>query len=195
VVDDCTDICFSIFVKNKSDMPDKVIELIAKLKQDNKYNVTHIVRYVRCDDAGENRTLESKCNEKGIGITFEYTGPGSPQFNGRVERKFPTLYARVRTMLNAAGVPKHIREGVWAEAAKTATVIENLIVTESKPIAAFHQFYNIKTFNLKKMHPFGEIVVVERNSNRGMKGKLENRGRACMYLGHAENHTDEVFRF
>ena len=153
------------------------------------------MRYVRCDDAGENRALEDRCNEKGIGITFEYTGPGSPQFNGRVERKFPTLYARVRTMLNAAAVPKHIREGVWAEAAKTATQIEDLIVTESKPVAAFHRFYNIKTFKLTKMHPFGEIVVVERNSNRGMKGKLENRGRACMYLGHAENHTDEVYRF
>jgi hypothetical protein len=195
VVDDCTDICWSIFVPQKSDMPGKVIELINKLKQENKYKVSHIVRFIRCDDGGENKVLETQCNEKGLGVTFEYTGPGSPQYNGRAERKFPTLYGRVRTMLNAAGVPENIRNGVWAEAAKTATEIENLIVTETKPVASFHRFYKIKDFKLKKFHPFGEIAVVEKNNNRGMKGKLENRGRACMYLGHADNHTEEVGRF
>ena len=29
--------------------------------------------------------------EKGLGIMFEYTAPGTPQQNGRVERKFATL--------------------------------------------------------------------------------------------------------
>ena len=118
---------------------------------------------VRCDDAGQNRVLENQCNEKGMGVTFEYTGPGSPQYNGRVERKYPTLYARVRTMLNAAGVPENIREGVWAEAAKTATEIENLIVTDTKPIAAFHRFYKIKEYKVE------EDASIRRNSSCGKK--------------------------
>jgi hypothetical protein len=62
-----------------------------------------------------------------LGIHFEYMGPGTPQYNGRVERKFATLYGRVRAMLNAVKATKVFGEGVWAEAAKTATDIENMV--------------------------------------------------------------------
>jgi hypothetical protein len=101
------------------------------------------VKTIRCDDAGENKALENRCIQEQLGIDFEYTGPGTPQFNGRVERKFATLYGRVYTMLNAARLPKDLREGLWAEAAKYATQVENVIVTTTKPIAAMHQFYGI----------------------------------------------------
>jgi hypothetical protein len=43
--------------------------------------------------------------------------PGTPQFNGWADQKFAMLYGHVRTMLNAARLPKDLREGVWAEAA------------------------------------------------------------------------------
>jgi transposase InsO family protein len=33
---------------------------------------------------------------------FEYTAPGTPQQNGKIERKFATLYGMNRAMLNAA---------------------------------------------------------------------------------------------
>ena len=54
---------------------------------------------------GENKSFEKLCESKGLGINFEYTGPGSPQYNGRVERKFATLYGRTRAMLNSAKLP------------------------------------------------------------------------------------------
>ena len=63
-------------------------------------------------------------------------------------------------MLNAARLPKELREGVWAEAAKYATEIENVIVTTTKPIAALHQFYGIKNPRVKVMKPFREMAIV-----------------------------------
>jgi hypothetical protein len=33
---------------------------------------------------------------------FEFTAPDSPQQNGKIERKFATLYGRVRAILNGA---------------------------------------------------------------------------------------------
>jgi hypothetical protein len=42
-------------------------------------------------------------------------------------------------MLNAERLPKELREGVWAEAAKYATEIENLIVSANKLIAALRR--------------------------------------------------------
>ena len=60
------------------------------------------VKFLRCDNAGENVSAEEACEEEGLGVTFECTAPNTPQQNGRVERCFATLHGRVRSMLNAA---------------------------------------------------------------------------------------------
>ena len=74
-------------------------------------------KIIRCDNAGENLKLKEKCEEKGLGITFEFTAPGTPQQNGKVERKFATLYSKVRAMMNSARVPTEIINVLWAECA------------------------------------------------------------------------------
>jgi hypothetical protein len=43
------------------------------------------------------------------GIRFEYTAPGTPQRNGVAERKFATLFSRVRAMKIAAVVDMKTR--------------------------------------------------------------------------------------
>jgi hypothetical protein len=53
---------------------------------------------------------------------------------------------------------------VWAEAAKYATEVENVIVTTMKPIAALHQFYGITNLKVKVMKTFGEMAIVEDNA-------------------------------
>jgi hypothetical protein len=163
VMDDCTSMCWSIFVSAKLKMPDQVVLLIKKLRSDQRYTIKHIVKVIRCDDAGENKVLELRCIQAQLGIHFEYTGPGTPQYNGRVERKFATLYGCVRTTLNAARLAKKLREGVWAEAAKMATDLTNLVVTPNQPVAPFHRFYEITNPKLKVTKPFGEMAIVENN--------------------------------
>ena len=61
------------------------------------------VKFIRCDNAGENKKLEEKCDTQGLGISFEYTATGAPQQNAYVERAFPTLMGRARAMMNFAG--------------------------------------------------------------------------------------------
>ena len=58
-----------------------MIELIKEL--DSKHN--HKVKYIHCNDARENIFLEKACKQEGLGVTFEYTTPKTPQQNGRVE--------------------------------------------------------------------------------------------------------------
>ena len=94
------------------------------------------VKILRCDDAGENKALEDECKSKGLGIAFEYAGPRTPQRNGKVERKFQTLYGRIRAMLNGAGLQEGIRSRIWAECASTAkfySIILETRVTEKSP--------------------------------------------------------------
>ena len=86
----CTEMTWSRFLKEKSDLTDTMIEFILELNNKEGINV----KIIRCDNSGENNAFEKECKRRGLGITFEYTAPDTPQQNGRVERKFATLYAR-----------------------------------------------------------------------------------------------------
>ena len=67
------------FFNKKSKLSDNVMPILKKLFMQGKE-----VKYIRCDNAGENKSLEQKCIESGLDIAFEYTALYSPQFNGRV---------------------------------------------------------------------------------------------------------------
>lgn len=155
-----------------------LIKLVKELKNGNKFNTSHIVKTIRCDNAGENKKLKELNDIEGLGIIYEFTGPGSPQFNGRVERKFATLFARVRSMLNGAKLPITIRNRLWAAAAKTATNIENILVSYNKPKSSFNVFYKTDEVGPRPLKPFGDIAIVEYNQTRKIRSKLADRGRA-----------------
>ena len=74
-------------------MKDHVIEWL-----DSKYSCK--VKYIHCDEAGENISLEKACKHEGLGVFFEYTTPVTPQQNGRVEQNFAILYSRVKAILS-----------------------------------------------------------------------------------------------
>jgi hypothetical protein len=69
--------------------------LIKKLKNHNIQ-----VRFSRLDEVGDSYTLEKECKRQNLAVKFEYSGPHTPQRNGKVECKFQTLYGRIRAMMN-----------------------------------------------------------------------------------------------
>jgi transposase InsO family protein len=114
VMDDLTGYVWSFFLKTKDEVAETVLALRRRRLQHQKITV----KYIRCDNAGEHLTLQDRCNEEGLGITFEFTSRNTPQHNGRIERKFQTLYGRVKSMLNYhSGIPLgRMRKGLWTEA-------------------------------------------------------------------------------
>jgi hypothetical protein len=99
LVDDYTDYCWSIFLKNKTDLKSKFMTLLTDLK------IAGInLKYIRCDDSGENKALFGACQAQGYGVKFKFSGPRTPQQNGKVKRKFQTFFGRIRAMLNSAGL-------------------------------------------------------------------------------------------
>jgi histone deacetylase 1/2 len=191
VLDDCTDYCWSKFLHTKSGQVDWIVALIKHLKVKDERHV----RFIRCDNAGENLKLQQACAKEALGIQFEYTSPGSPQFNGRVERKFPTLYSRVRSALNGARLPTDLRDGLWPEAARNATDMENVMVTSTKVVASHNQFFETEMPGLRNTRTFGEIAIVNDHAKRKKQGKLVDRGRPCLLLGRAKDHFRDVYRF
>ena len=93
IVDDFTKMKWSIFLKNKSELTDKLIPFLKTMHEEVKV----IIQSICCDNAGENKILEENCKKTtGLAhIKFQYTPQDTPQFNGVVKHAFVTLYGRV----------------------------------------------------------------------------------------------------
>jgi hypothetical protein len=184
-VDDYSDYCWSIFLKNKSGLKSKVMTLSTDLK------IAEInVKYIRCDDSGKNKALFEACQAQGYGVKFEFSGARTPQQNGRVERKFQTFFGRIRAMLNSAGLKDHLRSGIWAECAMTVTYLSNITSIKEKMICPYQLLFGNKPRIPESLKYFGEIGVV--TTKKDIQGKLTNRGTPYMFMGYSINHAHDV---
>jgi hypothetical protein len=54
------------------------------------------VKFIRCNNAGENKDLQTKCAKSTDlnTIQFEFTARNSPEFNGKIERKFAIFFGK-----------------------------------------------------------------------------------------------------
>ena len=110
VEDEATGYNLSIFLPIKSELASKLCNIIKQLLSQNIN-----IKYLRCDNAGENLMVQNELVNVGIkNIKMEHTAPRTPEQNGVVERKFATLYNKVRCMFNHAGIYSHLRKALWA---------------------------------------------------------------------------------
>jgi transposase InsO family protein len=73
----------------------------------SKYKIK--IECFRCDNAGENKSFQSLLKKKWKHyIKFEYTAPNTPQQNGKIERKFATLYGKIRSLMQLAFQPFYV---------------------------------------------------------------------------------------
>jgi hypothetical protein len=122
--DEFTGYIWSIFLKAKSDLPDITISWLHQFQR--HYSLT--VNIILCDDSRENIQLQRLVHEdKIVTEQFELTTPYTPEQNGMVERKYGTLYGKVRAMLNWAKFPTSLRQLLWAQCANHVTLLENII--------------------------------------------------------------------
>jgi hypothetical protein len=83
-----------LFLKAKNDLKGKILTLLTDLKISGLD-----VKFIRCNDSGENKALFDEYILKGSNMKFEFSGPQTPQRNAKVERKFQTFFGRIRAML------------------------------------------------------------------------------------------------
>jgi transposase InsO family protein len=142
IVDDYTDYCLSFVLKNKLDLKVMIKTLLTDLKIANRN-----VRFIRCDNSGKNMTIKNDPEIKSFGIKFEFSGPRTPQRNGKVERKFQTMYGRIWAMLNGANLEGELRDKIWAECVMSVTYLSNIISTKSNLKSQFELLYGEKQHN------------------------------------------------
>ena len=191
IVDKATDMKWSYFIKNKDNQVSIIVEFIKHQRHLHPKAGT----FICCDNAGENLTLEKECKREGLGVQFEFTSRYTPQQNGKVERSFATLFGRMRAMMITAGLDQDKRYELWTEAASTATKLSNKVVDNKNNKSAQEKYYGKKEkSDANKLKSFGELGIVTDKPGAGIKNKLSNRGRICMFVGYAKGHAENVYQ-
>jgi hypothetical protein len=189
IVDDATDFTWSFFLKDKSE---STIQMLSFLK--HQFHKGFSPKIIRLDNSGENQKLKQLTTIKGLPLTYEFTAPGTPQQNGRVERKFSVLYSYMRSMLQNAQLPQDIRQKLWAEAAQHATDLINSICTSTNKQPPYFQLFQENPPYHNHLHTFGELCAI-LDTHRPIKAKDKNRGLIALYIGRARDHSLGTHRF
>jgi hypothetical protein len=133
IQDEFTDYIWSLFLKARSDFPDTMISWLHQFQK----AISLTVQYLRCDNSGGNVRFQRLVQEdKTLTARCELTAPYTPEQNGMVERKYATLYDKVRAMLNWANFPDPLRHLLWAQCANHATQLENILSKQNSKTAS-----------------------------------------------------------
>ena len=133
------------------------------------------MKIIWCDNTWETVAFQKEAENEDLGLVFEYIAPDTPQQNGRVERKFQTLYGRVRAMLYGVGLDISKIKKLWAEAAATVTELDGFIVWGNETRSAFQKIFGKgkkRIVNITKK--FGQRCISTKQDK--MKAKLSARG-------------------
>jgi transposase InsO family protein len=190
-VDDATDMKWSMFLKQKSEVGKALFEFLKLRKQDG-----FPVQIIRMDNSGENKRFQARAGNEGYAdLKFEFTAPGTPQQNGVVERAFATLQGRVRAMMNQAGFTKELRGFLWAECARTATELENCMPDSPGQNPPIVNMYGSQYKWAHELRTFGEMAVITNTASIGHQDKLANRGKTYMFVGYPTDYPRGTYRF
>jgi hypothetical protein len=113
------------------------------------------------------------CRSKGYNVKFEFSGPQTPQRNGKMESKFQPFFGRIRAMINNASVKDQLRSGVRAECAVAVKFLSNTISIKNKEVYPYELLFGFKPKLPTSLRSFGEINVVTTKANIQSKLKIE----------------------
>jgi hypothetical protein len=89
------------------------------------------VKNIRLDNSGENKAFKDNADKENLlKLNWEFTAKDAPQQNGKIERKFATLWGKVRAILNSAKLPWALRDKLWAQCANISTQLENVLISK-----------------------------------------------------------------
>ena len=126
---------------------------------------------------------------------FEFTALGTPQQNSVVERKIPTLMERSGAMMLTAGFSQQDKRKFWCEVISTATKLANIMARKERTKPPFTLFYNDEPKYMKFLRSFGEMAVIAISDGKKMRSKFDTRGRTGIFVGYADDHACNVYRF
>ena len=168
------------FVRSKSEIPFKVMNLINRVQLETKRPVKMIVT----DNGSEfvNQTLRNFIDNGGMLHTF--SAPYTPEQNGLAERSNRVVKEGVRTLLSESKLP----ESLWAEAANTVVYTTNrTLSTKDKTRTRYELYYGEKP-HLSNLRRFGQHAIAHLPSNK-IKSTWARKGQRLVFIGYTERRN------
>ena len=185
LVEESTQTEFSSFYYKKINMVEPTCEQINCWKDSGMP-----VNYIICDNAGDNLTLEERCNSADwqMNIQFKYTPRSTPQENHLVELILALLPNKGRELMIESNVPIELRYKVFCESINTATITYLLtaITIDEKTATRFKHLFGANSAFVRFLRTWGEAGTVKTKT--ATTPKLENRGVKCMLVRYANNN-------
>ena len=157
MMDEGTGMLWCEFLKSKDENSEKAFAHIMKMEG---WGVDISRLIVRCDNAPENYSLKETTEKQGMSVKYEFTARGTPKQNGKIERKLRTIWGRTKAMLNSANLKGTIRGLLWAEAVRTATMLDN-ILSKEKELSPYEKFFGKMLLYIIKPRIFGEMGILK----------------------------------
>jgi septum formation topological specificity factor MinE len=191
IMDEYTNFLWSYIMKTKDEQVSVIIKHVNMLQNKPKVKV----KYIRCCNYGEYHDIQKYLRERSpkMRCKFEFTAPDSPQKNGKIERKFATLYGRVRAILNRAEFTEYLWHVMWAFCSLQATRLDNILIRPDTHLSPYEMYHEETPKLINFLKAFGEIAIVKTPAK--LQAKLTNRGITGIYLGPAEDHNGDTYTF
>ena len=103
--------------------------------------------------------------------------------------------ARARAMLIQAGIDSKGKREFWCEVISTATKLDNIMVRPERTKPPHTLFCGKDAKYMKYIRTFGEMAVIAIHESKKMRSKLDDRGKTCIFVGYADDHSRDVYRF
>ena len=103
------------------------------------------------------------------------------------------LMGRARAMLIQAGIDSKGKGEFWCEVISTATKLDNIMVRPERTKPPHTLFYGKDAKYMTCMRTFGAVIAI--HEGKKMRCKLDHRGKTCMFVGYANDHSRDVYRF
>ena len=94
-----------------------------------------------------------------------------------------------------AGFSQQDKRKFLCEVISTATKLDNIMVRKERTKPPYTLFYNDEPKYMKFLRSFGEMTVIAISDGKKMRSKLDTRGRTGIFVGYADDHAGNVYRF
>ncbi|KAJ9523474.1 hypothetical protein QJQ45_007161 [Haematococcus lacustris] len=160
-------------LRSKDQVPDCIITVIQQLETQSGSKC----KAIRTDNGCEyvNKKVQAFCSSKGI--LHQHSAPYSPEQNGAAERLNRTIVEKLRSMLHAAHLPVEF----WADSAKAANHVRNVLPVTGQSQTPWHAFFGVKP-DVSGLRIFGSKVWV--HIPRHQRSKLQPKAAAGVFIGY-----------
>ena len=109
-------------MRNTSTFPqweEKTTNNVTSFHKDLNISLNLEIKHIPFSNSGKTLAVASMCNQKEIGIKFEFTTPNTLQQKRRMEQKFTLLYGYMRARLAESGIDGPLNFNLWCKASDT----------------------------------------------------------------------------